>query len=162
MKKSYTKICPSCKSKDIIFEATDAGVFDVCRRCGFRMHSFPEVEDKKKKPRKTKDGCRIVKICQACGTNFKTFRKRRQIYCSRKCYKIATKNRSTEPLEYFSTEEEIINDIRNHYEFIKQVAPLKAKELADEMESIEGPAFVEKALDGLVPFDKTKKIKIVD
>lgn len=48
MKKNYTKICPSCKSKDIRFEATDAGVFDVCKKCGFRMNSFPEVEEPNK------------------------------------------------------------------------------------------------------------------
>ena len=52
MKKSYTKICPNCKSKDIRFEATDAGLFDVCKKCGFRMHSFPEVVDSNKKSKK--------------------------------------------------------------------------------------------------------------
>lgn len=45
MKKTYTKICPSCKGKDVRFEATDAGVFDVCKKCGLRMRNFPEVED---------------------------------------------------------------------------------------------------------------------
>jgi len=48
MKNNYAKICPNCKSKDIRFEATDAGVFDVCKKCGFRMNSFPEI----KKPNK--------------------------------------------------------------------------------------------------------------
>ena len=47
-KKNYSKICPSCRSKDIRFEATDAGIFDICKKCGFRMNSFPEVEQSKK------------------------------------------------------------------------------------------------------------------
>ncbi len=45
--KKYVKICPMCKSTDVRFEASDAGVFDVCKKCGFRMGSFPEIEDKK-------------------------------------------------------------------------------------------------------------------
>jgi hypothetical protein len=49
MKKEYIKICPSYKSEEILFEATDAGISDVCKRCGFRMHSFPEAERPKKK-----------------------------------------------------------------------------------------------------------------
>lgn len=51
MKKTYLKICPMCRNKDIRLEATDAGVFDICNNCGFRLHSFPEIEcsyDKKK------------------------------------------------------------------------------------------------------------------
>ena len=52
MKKIYSKICPSCRSKDIMLDVTFAGTFDVCRRCGFRMPSFPEIEESNKKPKR--------------------------------------------------------------------------------------------------------------
>ena len=45
MENDYVKICPQCKSKEIRFEASDAGSFDVCRKCGFHMLSFPEIKE---------------------------------------------------------------------------------------------------------------------
>ncbi len=52
MKKQYVKICPNCRSRDIIFEATDFALMDVCNKCGFRMRSFPEIEVDVKEPKK--------------------------------------------------------------------------------------------------------------
>ena len=32
--------CPQCGSQKIRFEVSDAGQWDVCRDCGFRMTAF--------------------------------------------------------------------------------------------------------------------------
>jgi len=45
MSEKYTKVCPRCGSKDVRFEATSAGIFDICKKCEFRMNNFPEVKE---------------------------------------------------------------------------------------------------------------------
>jgi len=48
--------------------------------------------------------------------------------------------------------DEIIEDIRNHFEIWKTIDPSYAQGFADEMELEEGTDFREKVLDGLAPF----------
>ncbi len=46
----YAKVCPNCGSTNIGLWATDAGVWNFCKDCGFGREfstfggSFPEVE----------------------------------------------------------------------------------------------------------------------
>ena len=46
MQKPAIKFCPQCKSTDVDFDISDAGSFDVCRNCGYRLPSFPEKKTK--------------------------------------------------------------------------------------------------------------------
>jgi len=45
MNEKYVKVCPQCGSKDVKFEATGAGSFNICKKCGFRMNNFPEIKE---------------------------------------------------------------------------------------------------------------------
>jgi len=45
MSEKYIRVCPRCGSKDVRFEATGAGTFNICKKCGFRMNNFPEIKE---------------------------------------------------------------------------------------------------------------------
>jgi len=45
MKPVYVKICPVCGSTEVRNESTDAYIVDVCKKCGFRLPAFFEVEE---------------------------------------------------------------------------------------------------------------------
>ena len=93
----------------------------------------------------------IKKVCKYCNKIFKT-KGRRKVFCSKSCritfYKIYRKNA-------IYKKNDVITDMRYHFNRLKEINPVKAQKIYDEMELLEGSTFRELALNGLSPFKKS-------
>lgn len=88
-------------------------------------------------------------ICSLCSKEFET-KRWSQKYCYDPC---------RPEYIYPSRKEEVILAMRTDFLRLKEINPVKAQKIADEMEIIEGEEFRDLALDGLAPFRNSKSKK---
>lgn len=89
------------------------------------------------------------KICPGCGEKFLTI-KSNQKYHSTECRKKHNLLRKA----HAPTDDELISVMRYDFNILREIDPVKAQRIAEEMEVLEGAEFKEIALDGLPSFKK--------
>jgi len=143
VEKDGTEVCTVSvfKSKDM----PDVMVPRKISRELLQTIKIEEEEEHKKPGRKT--GLIHYKHCLYCGKQFETKRWNKK-YCTKGCRFIYL---------YPKTKKQIIDAMRKDYKRIKERDPLKAQEIADEMERTEGKKFRDLALGNLAPFNNPKK-----
>lgn len=127
----------------------------VIKYCSYICRAKKQIEDRKKRKKYPAIGNRSFKIkfCKNCGKKFRT-KSINKVFCNKECrLKYFKKYRKSLP----TNTKEVIGDMRFHFNRLKEINPVKAQKIADEMEILEGKEFRDLALNGLAPFINPKK-----
>lgn len=146
----YKRKCIVCNK---IIESRSS-VKKYCSYSCYKIRAKQKANERNyyRKWNKIGDSKEIYHYCKNCGIEFKT-NKKRKIFCNKKCRQQFYNKQNG------ITKEEIISNMRFHFKRLKEINPIKAQKIADEMEILEGFEFKELAINGLAPFNNKKKVE---